>query len=272
MSDDQSFDDSEPTRDLEAVSDEGAGDTGSGEVDEFARWRADNEPLYTEPVPAAAGDDDGTSREPGRWRIPVAILAVLALLALILGLAAGNDDPDEVASTATSSSTSSSSTSSSTSSTTSSTVPIIVTTPTTGTSAVATTVTTGGTTATTARPGNRVMSIEASWAPEFPRVGQTVTFDVRASDPDASPIREGPCGTGNGVSFGDGGRHATSCGAPCPSGLSGSSAAGSNSFRYSHAYSAPGLYTVTMTFSSGDRCSTPGASVQTLTFNITVTE
>jgi hypothetical protein len=116
------------------------------------------------------------------------------------------------------------------------------------------------------------MTIQATWTPQTPRAGQPVTFNVTASDPDASPVREGACGTGSGVTFGDGGaRQPTSCNAPCP-GQSGSSSAGSANFTYTHTYAAPGFYTVSMTYSSGNRCGTPGASVQTLNFNVTVTE
>ncbi len=132
----------------------------------------------------------------------------------------------------------------------------------------------GAATTTTAATAvnNRPLSIEARWDPGSPAVGQQVTFNVSVSDPDATPISEGACGTGNAVSFGDDSGVPTSCGAACTSGgaANASPSPGSATFSYTHTYAASGTYTVTMVYTSGNRCTDAYSSTNKLTFNITV--
>jgi hypothetical protein len=214
------------------------------------------EPVEVEPV--------------NRWWVgPAIATAVLLIVALIAGLASSNDDGDDKDDIATSETT----TTSATSSTTATTLQFTV--QTTAPAATARTVPAGGTattvaTATTVSVNNRPMSIEAQWDPGAPTAGQEVVFTVHVSDPDAYPIKEGACGDGRAVAFGDGDSVPTSCSSGCVgSGGSTTPSPGSASYTYRHAYAAAGTYGVTLVYSSG-ACGAPYSSIGRLNFNIVV--
>jgi hypothetical protein len=117
------------------------------------------------------------------------------------------------------------------------------------------------------------MSIEVFVDPQPPNAhaGSPITFTVNVRDPDASPIREGACGNGNGVSFGDAGSAPNSCSAACAStgSRNASPATGSATFSYTHTYASPGRYSVTMVYASG-ACDNPYHSVNHITFPIDI--
>jgi len=90
-------------------------------------------------------------------------------------------------------------------------------------------------------------------SPAHPVAGQTVTFSVSASDPDA-PIDPGGCGTHH--AFGDeryGTTCSPSCAAPDPSATY-QPVAGRLDETFTHAYVAPGTYTAVFDYHSGGEC------------------
>ncbi len=227
------------------------------------------------------------------WVVPFVIVGVLVLLAPIaLAIANSGDDTDTASSSATSSTSSTSSTSTTTVAVVVETTTSIFDASTTSTSALTVTPTPTTVAAANCRnstsascgafrwdpqPGaNRPITIEVQWDNSVPRVGEEVIFNVTVADPDATPIKEGACGNGNGMSFGDGAAIPTSCNTPCSAARYGpwtppATARGAATFAYRHVYSSPGTYSPRVAFASGDRCN-PYASVNHLTFTITVTE
>jgi hypothetical protein len=126
-------------------------------------------------------------------------------------------------------------------------------------------------------PGdNRPISIEVRWDNSAPRAGEEVVFTATVSDPDASPIKEGACGTGAGVAFGDGAGIPTSCSRPCGTARYGpwtppASSRGAATFQFRHTYGAAGSYPAAVAFASADGCN-PYASVNHLNFTVTIVQ
>lgn len=101
---------------------------------------------------------------------------------------------------------------------------------------------------------NQPMTVQATLSPAHPAAGDTVTFTVTASDPDA-PIDAGGCGRHH--AFGDertGTTCSPSCAAPDPS-TTFQPTPGRVEETFTHVYSAPGTYTAVFDYHSGGECS-----------------
>lgn len=114
------------------------------------------------------------------------------------------------------------------------------------------------------------MAVTVTASPAHPAVGETVTFSVTASDPDAA-IDPGGCGRHH--AFGDehsGTTCAPSCASPDPA-TTFQPVPGRVQETFTHAYAAAGTFTAVFDYHSGGECTgDPYASSGEATITVTV--